>query len=952
MLPTNQSPQQNTNLSKLRRVRSAGEPIRLKIISPSDAEQNLFVQLQWSDHWIKHELIKALGQMPEIVVTDHQPNAVLHLFGFPTPLDPRFYTMGWIYGHPELITDFELAQYDHLFCYSTQFLEELQRRGFEAELMLGATGKKPRQDVNLRYPATFVGNARPGGGGRLAVEALLETGEPFLVWGHGWQGRLPQKNFGGEYFDYGKLEELYAASEFSLNDHHPDMRRWGFVSFRLYDILASGGFAVSDRNDGIAEIFGDSIPQYSDGNELRQIIAHYHAHPEQRERLIKQGMEAALSHTWEARAEQIRQHLLTVTQPERQVVEVASPQSTDPEPAAKGRLKVFYIDLFPPESFNLCWLKAFKKSADVDSFDLKEDVQKLENRILTFNPDHIHLGSSVKNGLVSSDLLREIKDWLKCSVSVFCADAPFSGYHMELSRVVDHIYITNKTHMKLNAEKDLTNFSYLPCPTDPDVFKFHNAEKLYDLLFIGNNNNNSRLELLKRIHQRYNLVVAGGKWEDTGLKALPAVCGEEFSALCGKAKILLGLIGDEWKQLEAYFSYRLVNVLASASFLIQSYTPGLETMFTNRRHLVWFKTEEELFELIEYYLHDDEERRRIAFQGQTEVLNKYTYDRHVTKILEDAKEKRNASGIKRFQATVRTPDATPGNIRRQHNVVGEPKSPIGSGGAPHKVDYLFQPIFIVGFHHSGTRLLAKLLHQFGVFQVVDRPTYEWGYIQNLNTTILPNWNNPEAVRRFDAVLGSHHISVQDILYLLQRNGYHGGQPWAHKDPRTCATLAAWLKVFPAASVVHIIRDPLDVLGTISAEYSIFTPEEKLPQQALPFWADLWMAYLDQVLEVAPGAEKFIEVKFEDLYVRPKAELLRITDELDLHDGNPVDTEGIQPGKIGIYKQWIENGKLDYNAVERLKISVGDYRKRYRYEYDIKQRSRRTNKLEPATECAV
>jgi len=181
--------------------------------------------------------------------------------------------------------------------------------------MLGATGKKPLHDVNLRYPATFVGNARPRGGGRLAVEALLETGEPFLVWGHGWQGRLPQKKFGGEYFDYGKLEELYAASEFSLNDHHPDMRRWGFVSFRLYDILASGGFAVSDRSDGIAEIFGDSIPQFSDGKELREIFSHYHAHPEERERLIKQGMKAALSHTWEKRAEQIRQHLLSVADP-------------------------------------------------------------------------------------------------------------------------------------------------------------------------------------------------------------------------------------------------------------------------------------------------------------------------------------------------------------------------------------------------------------------------------------------------------------------------------------------------------------------------------------------------------------------------------------------------------------------------------------------------------------
>lgn len=263
--------QQNNNLSMNREMRSlrllqaraSGQPIRLRIVLPSDAEKDQFAQLQWSDYWIKYELIKALGQLPDLYITDYQPHAVLHLFGFPTQLDPRIYTMAWIYGHPDMLTDIELMQYDHLFCYSSLFQKELDRRHYPSELMIGATSKQPANIQEIRYPATFVGNARKGGGGRPAVDALLESGENFLVWGKGWDTKLSRRNLAGSYHDYSKLNELYASSEFVLNDHHPDMARWGFVSFRLYDALASGGFVISDRNPCIEEIFGNTVPQFS-----------------------------------------------------------------------------------------------------------------------------------------------------------------------------------------------------------------------------------------------------------------------------------------------------------------------------------------------------------------------------------------------------------------------------------------------------------------------------------------------------------------------------------------------------------------------------------------------------------------------------------------------------------------------------------------------------------------
>lgn len=247
-----------------------------------------------------------------------------------------------------------------------------------------------------------------------------------------------------------------------------------------------------------------------------------------------------------------------------------------------------------------------------------------------------------------------------------------------------------------------------------------------------------------------------------------------------------------------------------------------------------------------------------------------------------------------------------------------------------KAGPFFKPIFIAGFHNSGTGLLAKLLRQMGVFQVVDRQAFEWGYIQDLNSSILPEWNNPEAVRGFDPQRCPSQISPLEIGEMLKEYGYNNDQPWGHKDPRTCATLGAWLEAFPQARVVHIVRDPVDVLGTLPAEYDKFTPEGKLPQKALSFWGDLWMAYTDRILQAADKARKFVEVKFEDLCLHPHHILLNLAHTLNLSEGKTVDLESIQPGNVGIHRQWILQGKLDVMSVDRLKSQLKDYRGKYGY----------------------
>ena len=298
--------------------------------------------------------------------------------------------------------------------------------------------------------------------------------------------------------------------------------------------------------------------------------------------------------------------------------------------------RIIHIDHFANTNTNAHWLKAFKKFGQVEAVEIYgSDIDLLMKKIMRFKPHHIHLGGSVKNNMVPPDLLADVKKKLNCTVSALYGDAIYSEYHSELSKVIDYIYITNKTHIRVNKGRGLENFKYMPGPTNPEVFKHYEFRKKYDIIFIGNNNQASRLPLLERLSKTFNLKVFGAGWEGTNLNFSGHVFGEEFSKVCSRAKISIGIVDTKWENLEAYFSNRLVNTLATGCFFISCYTPEMEKIFTNRKHLVWYKNEDELFELIRHYLMNEEEREKIAIEGQKEVYENYTYEKSVKRILDD-----------------------------------------------------------------------------------------------------------------------------------------------------------------------------------------------------------------------------------------------------------------------------------------------------------------------------
>jgi spore maturation protein CgeB len=51
------------------------------------------------------------------------------------------------------------------------------------------------------------------------------------------------------------------------------MRTDGFISNRLFDVVASGGRAISDPVAGIEEIFGDSVRTFDRRSDLEHLLS-------------------------------------------------------------------------------------------------------------------------------------------------------------------------------------------------------------------------------------------------------------------------------------------------------------------------------------------------------------------------------------------------------------------------------------------------------------------------------------------------------------------------------------------------------------------------------------------------------------------------------------------------------------------------------------------------------
>jgi hypothetical protein len=273
---------------------------------------------RWGDWHLAQALASALrGLGEEVIVQTHdRANSLagrsrdIHLVlrGLaPVRRTPGQRHVLWVISHPEAIDQDELDAADLVLVASPRFAAELEREtSTPIEVLLQATDHRrftprPPQAAH-RHPVTVVAKTRDVA--RPVVLDALAAGLRPAIYGSGWDDVIDPGLVVAERVPNEELPVVYSSAGVVLNDHWDTMRSWGFVSNRVFDVLACGTPIISDDVDGLRDLFGDAVLTYHSPEELGSLVACVLDNPEHaRERAARGRARVLASHTFDHRAE-------------------------------------------------------------------------------------------------------------------------------------------------------------------------------------------------------------------------------------------------------------------------------------------------------------------------------------------------------------------------------------------------------------------------------------------------------------------------------------------------------------------------------------------------------------------------------------------------------------------------------------------------------------------------
>ncbi|MEM2144980.1 MAG: glycosyltransferase, partial [Candidatus Jordarchaeaceae archaeon] len=176
---------------------------------------------------------------------------------------------------------------------------------------------------------------------------------------------------------------------------------------------------------------------------------------------------------------------------------------------------------------------------------------------------------------------------------------------LKIARKVDWFISDEREFVEIANKEHIKNVEYIPPFVNTHVYDYYNDQNGPDILFTGTGYEGllmygkekmyvRRRRFIKKVDQIYGkrLLVVGKGWENLKLTNWKDsfISEEEVHQLAKKAKIVLAYDGPFTK---GFTSGRTFRTLMSGAFLLIRYFPGIENLFLNRRHLVWFYSDEE-----------------------------------------------------------------------------------------------------------------------------------------------------------------------------------------------------------------------------------------------------------------------------------------------------------------------------------------------------------------------
>lgn len=204
---------------------------------------------------------------------------------------------------------------------------------------------------------------------------------------------------------------------------------------------------------------------------------------------------------------------------------------------------------------------------------------------------------------------------------------------VEAAAKLDMVFTTYGEDGQKTLKDKGANCVFLPNMCDPDIeYRYEVSDKWKsDILFTGK---------LKHIHYptediRYSLIDKLSKMDNCSLYGC---CGgkfiggiQYFYAISG-AKISLSI--NAVNDIRLYHSDRLTQYMACGTFVLAKSVPNSNLLFKDKEHLRYFNSIEEFFELADWYLKNEQERKKIANTGMKWTHQEFNCEKMCKYILE------------------------------------------------------------------------------------------------------------------------------------------------------------------------------------------------------------------------------------------------------------------------------------------------------------------------------
>ncbi len=478
----------------------------------------------------------------------------------------------------------------------------------------------------LAFDILFVG--RPGYE-RISAKWAMESGFDVALFGEGWEKVAPLEMVKGTYIDNRELHKYYASAKIVLNDTRQDMKTAGFISNRVFDVTASGGFLISDYMPEIEQFYGDSIPMFRTKEELKKLLDYYLAHPKERAQKAKQAQKITLKNFTNTVAAQKIMQALPV-----------------PFSAAVGHHKDKELDYrklalkcpWPADASNVGehWLaKDLAEGLEQSGFEVEnyyfsqgfyeDDFYNKAGNLLymQFKYNRTDFEDERKNRIMYLYFPTEIPDTAKFKnthdVFYYNTDASLND---EL-QYFDVIATPAKELIPM-LQKAGHKAVFIPQFTNPDKFKPEfDAQSASDLLFVGSPWY-ERISVTYAIENGYDIDVYGLNWKglipDKYIKG-GYINNNELSRYYSSAKIVLSDHPDDLAAMGLVIN-RLYDASGAGAFIISEYSPYIADIFGDS--IPMYKNKEEFKTLVDFYLTHPESRRQKAKQARQITLQSYT----------------------------------------------------------------------------------------------------------------------------------------------------------------------------------------------------------------------------------------------------------------------------------------------------------------------------------------